>query len=92
MPIVHRAGKKHVNADSLSMIPDTMTLCNCYSAGSNVEVLPCGGCKYCVRAHSNWERFYNDVDDIVPLAIRHVSQVRRYAVWYKMIESAVSFT
>ena len=35
--------------------------------------LPCGGCKHCVRAHTNWERFYNDVDDIVPLAIRHVS-------------------
>ena len=26
-----------------------------------------------MRAHSNWERLYNDVDDIVPLAIRHVS-------------------
>ena len=26
-----------------------------------------------MRAHSNWERFYNGVDDIVPLAIRHVS-------------------
>ena len=26
-----------------------------------------------MRAHSNWERFYNDVDDIVPLAIRYVS-------------------
>ena len=73
MQIVHRAGKNHVNADGLSRIPDPLTLCNCYSAGSNVEDLPCGGCKYCVRAHSNWERFYNDVDDIVPLAIRHVS-------------------
>ena len=26
-----------------------------------------------MRAHSNWERFSNDVDDIVHLAIRHVS-------------------
>ena len=73
MQIVHRAGKNHVNADGLSRIPDPLTLCNCYSAGSNVEDLLCGGCKYCVRAHSNLEGFYNDVDDMVPLAIRHVS-------------------
>ena len=73
MQIVHRAGKKHVNADGLSRIQDLLTLCNCYSAGSRVEDLPCDGCKYCVRAHSNWERFYNDVDDIVHLAIGHVS-------------------
>ena len=45
MQIVHMPGKKHVNADGLSRIPDPLTLCNCYSAGSNVEDLPCGGCK-----------------------------------------------
>ena len=73
MQIVHRAGKKHVHADGLVRMPDQLTLCNCYSSGSKVEDLPCGGCKYCVRSDSNWERFYNDVDDIVPLATRHVS-------------------
>ena len=72
MQIVHRTESKHVNDDGLSRIPDPLTQCNCYSAGSNVEDLPCGGCEYCVRAHSNWEQFYND-DDIAHLAIRHVS-------------------
>ena len=67
MYTVHRAGRTHVNVDGLSRIPESFTICNCYSAGSNVEDLPYGGCKYCVRAHSNWEQFYNDVDDIVPL-------------------------
>ena len=38
--IVHRAGRKHAHTDGLSRIPDTLTLCNCYSAGSNAEDLP----------------------------------------------------
>ena len=66
--IKHRAGKDHVNADGLSRIPDAVDLCNCYLIGSRVEYLPCGGCKFCVRAHGQWDRFRNDVDDVVPLA------------------------
>lgn len=29
--------------------------------------LPCGGCRYCTRAHTNWSKFTEDVDDVVPL-------------------------
>ena len=34
--------------------------------------LPCGGCHYCTPAHKQWARFNDDVDDVVPLAIRSV--------------------
>ena len=34
--------------------------------------LPCGGCHYCTRAHKQWARFNDDVDDVVPLAIHSI--------------------
>ena len=74
MEIVHRPGKDHVNADGLSRIPDPLVQCNYYSYGCDVQDLPCGGCKYCVRAIEQWDRFHEEVDDIVPLAVRHISQ------------------
>ena len=74
MEIVHRPGKDHVNADGLSRIPDPLVQCNYYSYGCDVQDLPCGGCKYCVRANEQWDRFHEDVDDIVPLAVRHIAQ------------------
>ena len=70
--IVHRPGKKHLNADSLSRMPDKMTECDCYHAGAVPEYLPCGGCAYCVRAHYQWFRFTEDVDDVVPLSVKTV--------------------
>ena len=73
MVILHRAGKKHVNADSLSRIPDGLERCDCYQAGASLETLPCGGCAYCTRAQRQWSRFESDVDDVVPLAIRQIS-------------------
>lgn len=36
----------------------------------NVSDLPCQGCKYCQRIHEQWARFEDDVDDVVPLAVR----------------------
>ena len=39
--------------------------------------MPCGGCKYCVRANEQWDGFYDEVDAIVPLAVRHTSQEER---------------
>ena len=74
MEIVHRPGKDHVNADGLSRIPDPLLQCNYYSYGCDVQDLTCGGCKYCVRANEQWDRFHEEVDDIVPLAVRHISQ------------------
>jgi hypothetical protein len=32
--IMHHPGKKHLNADSLSRMPDKMTECDCYQAGA----------------------------------------------------------
>ena len=73
MEIVHRHGKDHVNADGLWRIPDLLVQCNYYSYGCDVQDLPCGGCKYCVRANEQWDMFYNEVDDIVPLAVMQIS-------------------
>jgi hypothetical protein len=70
MEIEHRPGNKHSNADGLSRIPDTLNPCDYYHAGTKVEMLPCGGCNYCQRAHIQWERFHEDVDNVIPLALR----------------------
>jgi O-acetyl-ADP-ribose deacetylase (regulator of RNase III)/transposase InsO family protein len=72
MTIIHRAGKLHTNADALSRIPSQEPQCDCYRAGEFLEDLPCGGCSYCKRAHTQWARFAEDVDDILPLAIRKI--------------------
>ena len=71
--IVHRPSKKHVNADGLSRIPDPLVQCKYYSYGCDVQDLPCGGCKYCVRANEQWDRLHDEVDDVFPLAVRHIS-------------------
>jgi transposase InsO family protein/predicted aspartyl protease len=70
MKIIHRPGNKHVNADSLSRIPSNIDPCSCYHAGSNLSDLPCGGCPYCTRCHQQWRKFEDDIDDVVPLAVR----------------------
>ena len=70
--ILHRQGRKHSNADGLSRIPDGLEQCDCYRAGLDLESLPCGGCAYCHRAHQQWQRFDELVDDVVPLAVRSV--------------------
>lgn len=44
--------------------------CDCYDAGKDVKELPCGGCKYCQKAHGQWSRFEEDIDDVVTLAVR----------------------
>ena len=70
--IIHRKGAEHINADALSRLKDPFVECDCYTAGQNVSDLPCGGCNYCLRAHRQWARFNDDVDDIVPLAVRSI--------------------
>lgn len=73
--VIHRPGVHHTNADGLSRIPDELPYCDCYMAGRRPTDLPCGGCQFCVRAHSQWSRFGDDVDDVVPLAIRTVTRL-----------------
>ena len=73
--ILHRSGSKHSNADGLSRIPDTIKPCLCFEAGSDVSALPCGGCSYCKRAETQWSRFTNDVDDVLPLAMKKPEQL-----------------
>lgn len=67
MEIQHRPGKKHANADALSRIPGGEP-CSEFSLWVKLQDLPCGGCPYCTRAHSNWSGFDKEVDDVVPLA------------------------
>lgn len=66
MRIIHRKGKKHLNADALSRdLPDS---CENYSSKVRLEDLTCGGCRYCRRAHERWHDFNTEVDDVIPLA------------------------
>ncbi len=71
--ILHRSGKDHINCDALSRLPDTLAPCDCYQAGKSLQTLPCGGCAFCTRAHNQWGRFCEDVDDVIPLAVRSVT-------------------
>ena len=75
LQIEHRKGRLHVNADTLSRIPDDLEYCPNYT-GKVLTELPCGGCKYCARAHQEWARFDEDVDDVIPLAVKSVRSMR----------------
>ncbi|XP_057691272.1 uncharacterized protein LOC130915330 [Corythoichthys intestinalis] len=69
--IEHRAGKRHANADAMSRLPrEEVDNCDCYQAGTNLSDLPCKGCVYCQRIHKQWAKFEEDVDYVVPLAVR----------------------
>ena len=68
MVLRHRPGRDHCNADALSRKPAYPGECGAYGAGRRLEELPCGGCRYCARAHENWAAFTDDVDEAVPLA------------------------
>ena len=35
-----------------------------------MESLPCYPCQFCSRVHYQWKRFLEDVDDVLPLAIK----------------------
>ena len=70
MTVIHRPGIKHEKRDEMLRIPDDYSFCDCYKAGSDLSQLPCKGCKYCARAHNQWSRFNEDVDDVVLLAIK----------------------
>ena len=78
MQIVHRPGRQHSNADSLSRIPETTPVCEGYRFEVELHDLPCGGCSYCTKRHKEWTRFINTVDDVVPLG--HVPRVSSVSV------------
>lgn len=46
-----------------------MKPCDCYHAGAKLESLPCGGCSFCSRDCQQWDRFSEEFDDVVPLAL-----------------------
>ena len=57
------------------VLTDDVPFCDCYRAGSDPKSLPCASCKYCLRAHNQWSRFSEEVDDF-PLAVRTVNLVK----------------
>ena len=71
MVIQHRPGIHHTNADAMSRIPGVGN-CDCYQAGKELNSLPCGGCNYCAKLHSQWRRFEDEIDYVVPLAVRQL--------------------
>ena len=81
--LIHRPGKLHENSDGMSRVPDTSIECDCYSAGAEHEKLPCGGCRYCTRAHNQWARFDADVDDVIPLSkkVNVTTVVPKQEIW-----------
>ena len=74
LQITHRKGRLRISADTLSRNPDVFPTCSEYRSGKTVEERPCGGCRYCTRAHENWSRFSDDVDDVLLLSVREVCQ------------------
>ncbi len=73
MTVIHRPGSKHANADALSRLP-VPDPCQEYRLGFPLEQLPCGGCRYCQRAHQRWGSFTEKVDDVVSLAVKRCGQ------------------
>ena len=49
-------------------------MCDCYRAGGELDQLPCQGCSHCRKVHEQWSRFDEEVDYVVPLAVRRAEQ------------------
>ena len=58
MEIVYRPGKQHLKADALTRMP-VKEGCYHYQGKEILSDLPCGGCKYCSRAHLQWHAFFS---------------------------------
>ena len=66
MVIEHKPGRHHQNADALSRRPvDDPCLII-----SDPKLLPCGGCKHCLKVHEKWALFEAQVNDVINLADR----------------------
>ena len=64
MVVEHRPGRHHINADALSRRPnnDPCLIVN------DPKMLPCGGCKHCLKVHKKWADFEAQVNDVINLA------------------------
>ena len=88
MEIVYRPGKQHLNVDALSRMP-VREGCHHYQGKEILSDLPCGGCKYCTRTHSQWHAFFQDIGDVILLAGTattmnqnpRIASVQRQAHW-----------
>ena len=67
MKIEHRPGKYHSNADALSRLHDYNTCPNTLT-DTDLNDLPCKGCKYCTKAHYKWKKFEEEIDDTLDLS------------------------
>jgi len=63
---IHRSGKKHLNADSLSRIHCNPRDCQCYDGRTVLQELPCQGCDACVKKHYSWS-YFAQFNDVIPL-------------------------
>ena len=76
----------------MSRIPDDVQFCDRYKALSEPETLPCGGC---TRAHNQWSRFEEDVDNVVPLVVKTVTESSSNNIWLegysKTVASSTAF-
>lgn len=101
MTVIHRPGKKHGNADALSRAPGEKP-CPEMKVMIDPTQFPCGGCRYCTRAHTNWSKFTEDVEDVVPLG-KTVEKTEAHAalswlfsndkeVYDQELQSAMHFT
>jgi transposase InsO family protein len=92
MKVIHRAGKDHGNADALSrMSAAPSECCPYYRSESDLEQLPCGGCKYCTKAHKSWRKFHETVDDVVTLS-QKVCQINITSSEWEMFRDAGTLT
>ena len=66
--ILHRAGKKHSNADTMSRNGFDRSVCTHYEAGKSPEKLGCGGCESCHMLYEDWQKFNSNVDTVIPLS------------------------
>ena len=62
--ILHRSGKLHSNVDGLSRMRSNTDSCHYYETGQDLDKLPCGGCKHCIKLHSSWDRFESHIDEL----------------------------
>lgn len=101
MTVIHRPGKKHGIADALSRAPGEKP-CPEMKVMIDPTQFPCGGCRYCTRAHTNWSKFTEDVEDVVPLG-KTVEKTEAHAalswlfsndkeVYDQELQSAMHFT